>query len=255
MAGAEVLFAFLLIAVLTALYRWVKSLKLQRVVLFDYQRGVSYRSGVFERLLGPGRYWVNATRTITAVDIRKQLLTLPGQEILTTDGIAVKLSGTIEYNIADPLLMLTASSNFHGMLYAYSQQSLRTVVSELAFEVLLTGREVIAQRTLALLTPRAASLGASIAAAQINDIMLPAEIRRAFAQSVTAQKEGLAALERARGETAALRSLSNAARLTADHPGLLHLRALQTLDTTKGNATLELRLGDPGRPGEPRSEA
>jgi hypothetical protein len=54
----------------------------------------------------------------------------------------------------------------------------------------------------------------------VRDLMLPGELKRAFAQTVTAQKEGLASLQRARGETASLRSLANAARLMQDHPGL-----------------------------------
>src|SRR5262249_10211862 len=62
-----------------------------------------------------------------------------------------------------------------------------------------------------------------------------------FAQVVKAQKEGQAALERARGETAALRNLANAARTMEENPTLLQLRALQTLADSPGN-TLVLGL-------------
>ena len=67
----------------------------------------------------------------------------------------------------------------------------------------------------------------------------------AFAQTITAQKEALANLERARGETASLRSLANAARLMQDHPGLLQLRAVQAIESSKGN-TITLGLPDLG---------
>jgi regulator of protease activity HflC (stomatin/prohibitin superfamily) len=60
-------------------------------------------------------------------------------------------------------------------------------------------------------------------------------MKKAFAQVVKAQKEGQAALERARGETAALRSLANAARMMDDNPNLLQLRALQALADSSGN--------------------
>jgi len=55
--------------------------------------------------------------------------------------------------------------------------------------------------------------------------MFPGEMKKAFAQVVKAQKDGQAALEKARGETAALRSLANAARMMDDNPNLLQLRA------------------------------
>ena len=67
------------------------------------------------------------------------------------------------------------------------------------------------------------------------------EMKKAFAQVVKAQKEAQAALERARGETAALRSLANAARIMDDNPNLLQLRALQALADSSGN-TLVLGL-------------
>ena len=57
--------------------------------------------------------------------------------------------------------------------------------------------------------------------------------------------EGQAALERARGESAALRNLANAAKLLEGNPGLLNLRLMQSLSAAQmaGNT---LVLGMPG---------
>ena len=74
--------------------------------------------------------------------------------------------------------------------------------------------------------------------------MVPSELKRAFAGIVAARREGEAALERARGETAALRSLANAGRMVEDNPGLLQLRILQQLGGSSGNTIM---LGMPGR--------
>lgn len=57
------------------------------------------------------------------------------------------------------------------------------------------------------------------------------------------RKEGLAALERARGETAALRNLANAARMIENNPALMQVRLLQHLSETPGNTLI---LGVPG---------
>ena len=78
-------------------------------------------------------------------------------------------------------------------------------------------------------------MGLRLLKIEVRDLMLPGELKRAFAQTITAQKEALANLERARGETASLRSLANAARLMQDHPGLLQLRAVQAIESSKGN--------------------
>ncbi len=83
--------------------------------------------------------------------------------------------------------------------------------------------------------------------------MLPGEMKKVFTQVVKAQKEGQAALERARGETAALRSLANAARMMDDNPNLLQLRALQGLEVSSGN-TLMLGLPNGAVPVVKQSE-
>lgn len=71
--------------------------------------------------------------------------------------------------------------------------------------------------------------------------MFPGKLKETFAQVVNARKQGLAALERARGETAALRNLANAARMVESTPNLLPVRLVQTLSEFSGN-TLILNL-------------
>jgi regulator of protease activity HflC (stomatin/prohibitin superfamily) len=61
----------------------------------------------------------------------------------------------------------------------------------------------------------------------LRDLMLPGELRRAYSETALARERGKAELERARGETAALRSLANSAKLLEEHPSLLHLRTIQ----------------------------
>ena len=85
------------------------------------------------------------------------------------------------------------------------------------------------QLTLVTLLGEGASVAAAVTAAQV----------------VNARQEGLAALERARGETAALRNLANAAKLLDDHPRLLQLRMLQAVGESTGN-TLVVNAGDGG---------
>jgi hypothetical protein len=63
-------------------------------------------------------------------------------------------------------------------------------------------------------------------------------LKKLFAQVTKARQEGLAALERARGETAALRNLANAARLVQDNPALMQLRMLQVVGEQSGNTVV-----------------
>ena len=59
------------------------------------------------------------------------------------------------------------------------------------------------------------------------------------------KQEGQAALERARGESASLRNLANAARVLEGNPALMNLRLMQSL-TAAQSAGNTLVLGVPG---------
>jgi hypothetical protein len=73
------------------------------------------------------------------------------------------------------------------------------------------------------------SIGVRVHSVEVRDVMPSADLRRAFSETLKAKQEGQAALERARGESAALRNLANAARLLEGQPALVTLRFLQTL--------------------------
>ena len=74
--------------------------------------------------------------------------------------------------------------------------------------------------------------------------MFPGKLKEIFAQVVNAKKEGLAALEKARGETAALRNLTNAAKMIEGNPNLMQLRLVQALGEGSGNTLI---LGMPSQ--------
>jgi hypothetical protein len=82
-------------------------------------------------------------------------------------------------------------------------------------------------------------------AVEVKDVIFPADLKRAFAETLKAKQEGQAALERARGETAALRNLANAARVLDGNPALMNLRLVQSI-TAAQNAGHTLVFGMPG---------
>ncbi|HEY5329333.1 MAG TPA: slipin family protein [Acidobacteriaceae bacterium] len=219
----------------------LRVVKPKRLTILEYQRGALFLRGSFKKTLEAGRYWSTTSSQILVLDVRLQTLTIAGQEILTSDGLSLKITLAGEYRIADPGRYLLTSTAPGTSLYLDAQQALRDAAANQSFESILETRAVLNARMLESLAPKAQRLGMEVISIEIRDIILPGEIKRAYAQVLTAQKESLAALERARGETAALRSLANAARLMQEHPGLLQLRAVQAIESSKGNTlTLEL---------------
>ncbi len=196
--------------------------------------GLLYQHGRFVELLAPGRHvrWGRGF-TVDASDIRKATLAVPGQEVLTADNIGVKFALVVTYQIADPVKAAHGTQHWTGDLYHAAQLALRAVVSGVTAEALLTQRPDLAPPLLARVQAEAAKIGLNIHAVEVKDLMLPADLKRAFADTLKAKQEGQAALERARGESAALRNLANAARVLEGNPALMNLRVLQSLATAQ----------------------
>ncbi|MEA5465229.1 slipin family protein [Leptothoe sp. PORK10 BA2] len=207
-----------------------------RITVFEYERGLKYVKGRFKQLLGPGQYWLWAfgNTTICKVDMRSQYLSIPGQAVLTADGVGLKISLMAVYAISDPAIAINQVSDYRQGLYMTVQNSLRQIIGTVAMDDLI-GNTQVDQQLLAAAASEAALLGVQLTAISIKDLMLPGELKKLYAQIVQARQEGLAQLERARGETAALRSLANGARLINRNPALLKLRILQAIEQSTGN--------------------
>jgi regulator of protease activity HflC (stomatin/prohibitin superfamily) len=223
----------------------VKNLRRAYLVPEGYA-GLLYHKGKFVKVLGAGRHirW-GRHDTLNAQDLRRALLLVPGQEALTADNVALKVSLLVTYQVSDPAKAAHTTQNWQGDLYSAAQVALRGVVGGLPVEALLNQRGALAPQLLALVQPEGAKIGVAVHGVEVKDVMFPAELKRAFAETLKAKQEGQAALERARGESAALRNLANAARLLEGNPALMNLRLLQSLANAQavGNT---LVLGVPG---------
>ncbi|HTR40566.1 MAG TPA: slipin family protein [Pseudomonadales bacterium] len=208
--------------------------------------GLVYHYCLYVRRSNTGRHVIwGRGWTMTLVDLRKTLLLIPGQEVLTADSVSLKVSLLVTYQLADPVKAAHETQYWQNDLYNAAQLALRAVVNGIAVEALLNQRLEIGAQLLARVQPEAAKIGVNVLAIEVKDVMFPAELKRAFAEVLKAKQEGQAALERARGETAALRNLANAARVLEGNPALMNLRLMQSLAAAhNGGSTLV--LGVPG---------
>jgi len=218
----------------------------RRTTIFEHQRGLLYRNGKFVAVLPPGRHtYFSSGAVVQIIDVREQFVTLPGQEVLTADNIGLKVSLAAGFKVTDPFLAFNQTASYQQALYLILQLNLRDVVGSMAVDDLLSKREEIGKLVFEKSARKAADLGLELSLVNIRDIMFPGELKNIFAQIVNARKEGLAALERARGESAALRNLANAAKLLDGNPNLRQLRLLQTLENKSGNTIVVLGEGLP----------
>lgn len=214
----------------------------RRVTVNQWEQGLLFHHGRLVTSLQPGghRRWRTGF-SLRSIDLRPWIVVLPTQEIPTADGATVKLTISGQARVADAATFVTAARDPEQALYLAVQIALRDVVATMTLEDLLSGRSDLGNRLQGAVRGMEA-LGVTVERLELKDVILPAELKRAQTEVLVARAQGAAALERARGETAALRNLANAARMVADNPALVQLRLIQQLEGSKGHTVV---IGSP----------
>jgi regulator of protease activity HflC (stomatin/prohibitin superfamily) len=209
----------------------------KRVTVFEFQTGLLVRKGKVERVLPPGQYstWLTNDE-IERYDHREQSFAVSGQELLTKDLLPLKLSLVTRYRISDAKLYRSSSTQPATRLYEDIQFEMRRRVAPMTLDEVMGDRERLVAGFKEAVAPAAAATGLEVTGIDLRDLVLAGPAKQAFSDIWKAQKDGQAALERARGEQASLRSLANAARMLKGNPELMNLRLMQAL------------AGGPGKP-------
>jgi len=211
--------------------------------------GVLFVQGKIVGTLTPGRhaFWTGLQAVkVSTFGTREAVLDIPGQEILTSDKVTLRLNAVVSYRIADPLKAITQIDDPQQSLYRETQLALRTVIGNRELDVLLADKEAVGQELAALVRQRAAGFGVAVEAIGIRDLILPGEMRELFNKVIEAHKAAEANLIARREETAALRHQANAAKMLAENPTLLRLRELETLEKVAAHGELKIILGEKG---------
>ena len=232
-------YVLLVLALIVVVVVAIARLLFDLVTIHDYERGLRYVRGRFVGLLGAGVYAAfRPLMDVRVIDLRPAFLTVEGQEVLTSDGVNLKVSLAARYAVGDPVAAVTADQDYRRATYILLQLALREAMAGRTADDLLVARGELGPLILERSAGPLAKLGLELLSVDVRDLMVPGELKRAFAGVIGARKDGEAALERARGETAALRSLANAARMLEDHPGLVQLRVLQEIGASSGNTVV-----------------
>jgi regulator of protease activity HflC (stomatin/prohibitin superfamily) len=224
-------------------------------IVYPPNVGLLYRDGRFVRELGPGRYVrVDPLARTRIVQVSRAPLPVPLAEftVVSKDQFSfrVGLSPIVEvvdaraFTESQPAVEPSYFTQF--MPQVASHTALQTLTASATLEAVASHglRDLFADPKLLPSSVQAkladALPGARIPSVLMTAITLPPETRKMFTEVERSRIEAEAALERARGEQAALRALANAARLLKDNPALANLRFLQTLEQAPGPKTIVL---------------
>jgi hypothetical protein len=108
--------------------------------------------------------------------------------------------------------------------------ALRDIIGGVELDTLLTERERIAKEIKKIVDLETDPWGIDVTAIKIQDIELPAGMKRAMAAQAETEREKRAIIIKAEGEVKAAENLKKAAEILSAIPGGMSLRTLETID-------------------------
>jgi len=199
-------------------------------VILEYERLIIFRLGKYKRTIGPGVVYVLPVfEKSQKVDLRIVTADIPRQEVITRDNIPVLANTVVYFKVEKPSDAIIKIENYAYAVRQYTQAALRDVVGNMELDSVLTERDKIATDIRAIVDQETNEWGIDIKSIKIQEIELPAEMKRAMAKQAEAEREKRAAIIASEGELASAKNLAEAAKLMSSEAGALQLRTLQTI--------------------------
>ena len=221
------LFFFLVVIVLPAIFFWLTSLK----QINQYERGVVYSFGRYTGIMDPGwRFMWPYVQQVTKVDIRTKAVEVPKQEAITKDNVQAKVTAVIYYKIVDPAKAVNEVEDYYYAVVQLAQTSMRNVIGATTLNQLLAEKSHVAEQIQADIDKISTAWGVDVQAVELKDIELPESMIRTMAKQAEAEREQKATIIASEGEVIAAQNLAKAAETMAHSPGALHLRTLNSIN-------------------------
>jgi len=200
-------------------------------IVNQYERGVVLTLGRYTSTRVPGLTWIlpGIQRMIT-IDMRITTVDIPQQEVITKDNVPAGINAVVYFNVESAESAILNIQNYTVAVAQYAQAALRDVIGAIELDSLLSEREQIAQEIKKIVDQATNSWGINVTDIKIQDIELPADMKRIMAKQAESERERRAIIIRAEGEFSASEKLAEAAGVLSKTPGGISMRTLQTIE-------------------------
>lgn len=199
-------------------------------ILREYERGVIFFLGRFQRVKGPGLIIViPGIQSMAKVSLRTLVTDVPPQDVITRDNVSVKVNAIIYFRVIDPQRAIIQVEDYLFATSQISQTTLRSVLGQSQLDDLLSKREEINTNLQQIIDQQTEPWGVKVSAVEVKNVDLPQEMIRAIAKQAEAERERRAKVIHAEGEYQAAEKLAEAGTIISRNPTTLQLRYLQTL--------------------------
>jgi regulator of protease activity HflC (stomatin/prohibitin superfamily) len=195
----------------------------------QWQEAIILRLGKFKRLVGPGMFfkWPIIERFLRQ-DIRIQTLDVMKQEVMTRDNISLMVDAVVFMKVINTAKSLINILDVKLSVVQYAQTTMRDVIGNVELDDLLAKRDQIAERIKEIVDKETDEWGVDILSVNLQNIELPADMKRVIARQAEAERERRAVIIKSEGELTAAKNLEQAVQQMSSQA--MYLRTLSSLE-------------------------
>lgn len=200
-------------------------------VVDQYERGVILTLGKYTSTRQPGLTWIfPGIQRIFKIDLRITTIDIPQQEVITKDNVPVGINAVVYFQVENAEFATLNIQNYALAVSQYAQAALRDVIGGIELDALLSEREKISDEIKKIVDEATKNWGLNVTDIKIQDLELPADMKRVMAKQAESERERRAVIIRAEGEFSASQKLAEAAGVLSAVPGGIAMRTLQTIE-------------------------
>jgi len=199
---------------------------------YEWERAVVLRFGKFNRVCGPGLYFLLplADHVCRIIDIRIRVTDFYAQETLTGDSVTVRVDAFCFWLVWDPQKAALEIEDYNEAVVLASKAALRNVISKNELSVFLERGDIIEKQIQEEVEKQTTEWGITVQYIEITDIQIPAELQDSLSRVAQAEREKKGRTLLAEAEIEIAKKLEEALAIYSKDQEALKLRILSILN-------------------------
>ena len=201
-----------------------------------WQKFVVLRAGKLMGVKGPGLFLILPVidTVVAVIDERIQTTAFNAEQALTKDTVPVNVDAIIFWRVHDARQAALEITDYRQAIDRVAQTSLRETIGASMLSALLADRKAADERLRAEIGGKTGKWGITVLSVEIRDVAIPEGLQDAMSRQAQAEREKEARIILGSAEAEIANKFVEAAKLYADHPQALQLRAMNIIyETTK----------------------
>jgi regulator of protease activity HflC (stomatin/prohibitin superfamily) len=217
---------YLIIMILLGVY-----ILLALQVASQWDKAVILRFGKFQKLKGPGLFWIIpiVDTVVNWIDHRVNVTPFSAEKTLTKDTVPVDVDAVLFWLVWDAQKAALEVADYKVAISWAAQTALREIIGQMTLADILVGRAKMDADLQKIIDERTTPWGITVQSVEIRDVVIPPDLEDAMSRQAQAERERQARVILGESEQQIASSFAEASKAYTGNPTALHLRAMNML--------------------------